>query len=145
MLLLVSATGSELSSSARAGAREALARRDELSRLFDLTCDILLTTESTEARRSLARSIAQRFDLDYAAICLPAAAGWALHEAGAASVTLPFADLDEALRAAQSVSEFNARDRTYGGHREVLSARGVRVLLVPLRLGGCAIGPLASP
>jgi two-component system sensor histidine kinase KdpD len=144
VLLVVSVIGSQLSSSARARAREAVARRDELSRLFDLSRDILLTTESTEAHRSLARSITRRFDLDYAAICLPGAAGWTLHEAGAASVMLPLPELDEALRAAQSVIEFNARDRTYGGHREVVSATGVRALLVPLRLGGRAIGLLAS-
>jgi two-component system sensor histidine kinase KdpD len=59
-------------------------------------------------------------------------------------VTLPTAELDAALEAAKGVIEFDARDRTYGGHRDVVSAEGIRVGLVPLRLGGRAIGLLAS-
>lgn len=144
VLLVVSVIASQLSSSARERAREALARRDELGRLFDLSRDILLTTESAEAHRALARSIARRFNLDYIAICLPGPDRWALHEAGIRSVTLPVTDLDEALHAARGVIEFDARERTYGGHRDLASPEGVRVGLVPLRLGGRAIGLLAS-
>jgi two-component system sensor histidine kinase KdpD len=144
VLLVVSVIASQLSSSARERAREALARRDELGRLFDLSRDILLTTESEQAHRSLARSIARRFHLDYVAICLPGAERWALHEAGIQSVTLPSAGLDAALEAAKGVIEFDAQERTYGGHRDLVSPEGIRVGLAPLRLGGRAIGLLAS-
>jgi two-component system sensor histidine kinase KdpD len=144
VLLVVSVIASQLSSSARARAQEAVARRDELSRLFDLSRDILLTTESETAHTALARSIARRFQLDYVAICLPGPERWALHEAGIRSVTLPGAELDAALAAARGVIEFDARERTYGGRRDLVSPEGTRVGLVPLRLGGRAIGLLAS-
>jgi len=144
VLLVVSLVASNLSSSVRARAREAVARRDELSRLFDLSRDILLTTESENAHLSLARSIARRFELDYVAICLPGHGEWRLHEAGARSLVLAQGDLDTALHAAQGTLEFNARERAYGGHRTVRSTDGAEVDLVPLRLGGRAIGLLAS-
>jgi two-component system sensor histidine kinase KdpD len=144
VLLVVSVIASQLSSSARERAREALARRDELARLFDLSRDILLTTESETAHTSLARSIARRFQLDYVAICLPGPEKWALHEAGIRSLTLPVSELDAALATARGVIEFDARERTYGGHRDLVSPEGIGVGLVPLRLGGRAIGLLAS-
>jgi two-component system sensor histidine kinase KdpD len=113
VLLVVSLVASNLSSSVRARAREAIARRDELSRLFDLSRDILLTTESENAHLYLARSIARRFELDYVAICLPGHGEWRLHEAGARSLVLPRSDLDAALGAAQGTLEFDARERIW--------------------------------
>src|SRR5262245_28263510 len=59
--LAVSLVASNLSAAARAREREALGRRDELARLFDLGRDILVITESREAMNILARSIARRF------------------------------------------------------------------------------------
>ena len=144
VLLVVSLVASNLSSSVRARAREAVARRDELSRLFDLSRDILLTTESENAHLSLARSIARRFELDYVAICLPGHGEWRLHEAGARSLVLSRSDLDATLGAAQGTLEFDARERIYGGHRSSRSADGTEVGLIPLRLSGRAIGLLAS-
>jgi two-component system sensor histidine kinase KdpD len=144
VLLVVSLVASQLSASALARAREALARRDELSRLFDLGRDILLMTESDQAHQALARSIARRFELDYVAVCLPDSEGWVVHEGGIRSFTLPHPKLDEAFAAVRGVIEFDARERTYGGHRIVESREGVRVSLVPLRLGGRAVGLLAS-
>jgi two-component system sensor histidine kinase KdpD len=144
VLLVVSLVASNLSSSVRARAREAIARRDELTRLFDLSRDILLTTESENAHLYLARSIARRFELDYVAICLPGRGEWRLHEAGARSLVLPRSDLDAALVAAQGTLEFDARERTYGGHRIARSTDGTEVGLIPLRLSGRAIGLLAS-
>ena len=72
--LAVSLVASRLSALARDRQREALSRRDELARLFDLSRDILLTTEpGSEAIAILARHISSRFHLDYVSICLPAA------------------------------------------------------------------------
>src|SRR5882762_9216024 len=65
--LAVSLVASNLSAVARARAQEAVARRDELGRLFDLSRDVLLVTDSQEANSRLAGFISRRFDLDYAA------------------------------------------------------------------------------
>src|SRR5581483_10289582 len=47
--LAVSLVASRLSAAARDRQREALNRRDELARLFDLSRDVLLTTDSQDA------------------------------------------------------------------------------------------------
>jgi two-component system sensor histidine kinase KdpD len=141
--LAVSLVASNLSSVARARAREALARRDEVSRLFDLSRDVLLITDSREAISVLARFIARRFDLDYVAICLPRSAEWDLHEGGALSIALDPHELTVAYTGVGSTLEFDARERTYGGHRTMLRD-GHTVRLVPLRLGTKPIGLLAA-
>jgi two-component system sensor histidine kinase KdpD len=87
--LAVSLVASNLSSVARAREHEAIARRDELSRLFDLSRDVLLMTESGEALSVLARFVARRFDLDYAAIHLPRGAEWDVWASGEAGAGQP--------------------------------------------------------
>src|SRR4029453_15422507 len=61
VFLAVSLVAGNLSSTARARTREALARRDEIARLFDLSRDVLMTTDSDEAIAQLAGFIARRF------------------------------------------------------------------------------------
>src|ERR1043166_7668811 len=80
VFLAVSLVSSNLSSTARARAQEALDRRDEMARLFDLSRDVLLMTDSREAIALLARFIARRFDLEYVAICLPRGQDWRSEE-----------------------------------------------------------------
>src|SRR6478752_5311284 len=80
--LAVSLVASNLSAVARARTEEARSRRNELARLFDLSRDVLITTEGRDAINSLARSVARRFDLGYVAIALPQGATWDLYEAG---------------------------------------------------------------
>ncbi len=63
--LAVSLVASNLSAVASARTHEAVGRRDELARLFDLSRDVLMMTDSREALTVLARSIARRFDLDF--------------------------------------------------------------------------------
>ena len=70
--LTVAIIASNLSAAAQDRAREAIARRNELTRLFDLTRDVLLTTETASAIEVLARHVARRFELSGVAICLPA-------------------------------------------------------------------------
>ena len=53
--LAVSLVASNLSAVARARTEEAVGRRDELARLFDLSRDVLMMTESREALAVLAR------------------------------------------------------------------------------------------
>jgi K+-sensing histidine kinase KdpD len=131
-----------LSASARAKAQEALDRRNELTRLFDLTRDILLTTERDGALAAIARHVARRFELDTVAICVPSDSGWRIEQGGAASPLLVDADLDRAFAAAAGTVEFDARTRSYGGHRQVGSAIGP-IAIAPVR-SARAVGPLAT-
>lgn len=141
--LAVSLVASHLSNLARARATEALGRRDELARLFDLGRDVLVMTDSREAIATLARSVARRFDLAFVAIALPRDADWDIFEAGARSIPLDRRQLAMALATAQASLEFDAHARTYAGHR-TLSAGADVVQIVPLRTGTKPIGLLAA-
>jgi two-component system sensor histidine kinase KdpD len=149
--LAVSLVASHLSATARARAYDALARRDEVTRLFDLSRDVLLMTDSGEAIALLARSIARRFNLSFVAICLPGSAGWDVAEGGAVSLTLDPAQLQLAFAGASHTLEFDARLRTYSGHRTMIAegqvggqVAGQVVSIVPLRLGTKPVGLLAA-
>src|SRR5262252_540292 len=117
--LIVSIVASRLSASAQARAHEALDRRNELTRLFDLTRDILLTTEREGALAAIARHVARRFELESVAICVPGSDGWQVHHGGVSAPTIDSADLDRAFAASAGVMEFDARTRAYGGHTEI--------------------------
>lgn len=141
-LLTVSIVASHLSAQARRRASEATASRDELARLFELTRDILLVTESSDALATVASRIATRFDLTGAAICLP---GGDTHvHSSARGMDLDPAYLDRALLAlADGRSE--PEERNARGASDVQTERASRhgVRLVPLRAGSRAIGLLA--
>lgn len=141
--LIVSIVASRLSASAQARAQEALDRRNELTRLFDLTRDILLTTEREGALGAIARHVARRFELDSVAIAVPGHDGWRVHQGGATNAAMDTADLDRAFAASSGVMEFDARTRAYGGHREIASESGP-LTLAPIRIGSRTIGLLAT-
>jgi two-component system, OmpR family, sensor histidine kinase KdpD len=139
--LAVSLVASNLSAVARDRTLEALTRRDEVGRLFDLGRDVLLITDSEAANSSLASFIARRFELDYVAICLPHGPEWAVFESGAPGTAPGPQDLAAAFNvgardAAQLSGAINS-----GQQPVVWGGREVRV--VPLRLGNKAIGLLA--
>jgi len=140
--LAVSLVASNLSSVARARAKEAESRRDEMARLFDLSRDVLLMTDSREAIALLARFVARRFDLDYVAICLPRGGEWDIAETGE-HVELDRSQLALAVASAEKTLEFDAHDRTYTGHR-TMTVGGRDVRIVPLRLGTKPIGVLVA-
>ena len=140
--LAVSLVASNLSAVARTRTEEALGRRDELARLFDLSRDVLLMTDR-EALSVLARSIARRFDLEFVAIAVPRAGEWDIFEAGARSIELDRRQLANAFAVAQTSLEFDAYARTYAGHR-TMTVDGTVVRLVPLRVGTKPIGLLAA-
>lgn len=140
-LLTVSIVASHLSAQARRRADDATARRDELARLFDLTRDILLTTETTDALTVIARFIARRFGLAGVAIVLPLPDGWTFHRSAEGGLAVDQSELDRALAAARARVEFDAHDRTYSGHHRIATAEGA-AWLVPLRSGTRAIGLL---
>jgi two-component system sensor histidine kinase KdpD len=141
--LTVSLVASNLSSVARTQTQEARARRDELARLFDLSRDVLMMTESREALSVLARSIARRFDLEYVGVAVPRAGEWEVFEAGARRIELDRRELTNAFAAAQTTLEFDAYARAYAGHR-TMTVNGAEVRLVPLRAGTRPIGLLAA-
>jgi two-component system, OmpR family, sensor histidine kinase KdpD len=141
--LTVSLVASNLSAVAHARTAEAVSRRDELARLFDLSRDVLMMTDSPEALAVLARSVARRFDLGFVAVALPHESDWNVFEAGAGHVDLDRRELTNALASAQASLEFDAHARTYAGHRTMtVDDRDVR--LVPLRVGTKPIGILAA-
>src|SRR5471030_527744 len=129
-LLVVSLVASNLSAIARARTAESEARRDELGRLFDLSRDILLITDSQAANASLAGFIARRFELEYVAICVPHGTEWTIFEAGPQRLT---PDTRALLAAFARVDE---------GQRQGAGSPPVR--FVPLRMGAKAVGLLAA-
>ncbi len=141
--LAVSLVASNLSSIARARTDEAIGRRNELARLFDLSRDVLMMTDSHDSLSVLARSIARRFDLEFLGVAIPRDGDWKIHEAGARSIELDKRELSSALAAAQTSLEFDAYTRTYAGHR-TMTSDGRVIRLVPLRVGTKPIGVLAA-
>ena len=140
--LIVAVIASNLSAAAQERAREAVARRNEVTRLFDLTRDVLLTTETASAMDALARHVARRFDLSTVAICLPGDHGWRIHQGGIDEVSLDVNTLNTAMAKARGTLEFDARQRAYGGH--VRAGANNEVTIVPLRHGTKAVGLLAA-
>jgi two-component system sensor histidine kinase KdpD len=141
--LAVSLVASNLSAQARARTSEAVGRRDELARLFDLSRDVLMMTDSREALSILARSIARRFDLEFVAVAVPRDTQWDVYDAGIQTIALDRRQLSAAYATAQTTLEFDAYARTYAGHR-TMKVDGYDVRLVPLRVGTKPIGILAA-
>src|SRR5471030_3130648 len=139
--LAVSLVASNLSSMARVRTDDALARRDEMVRLFDVSRDVLLITESGPALSLLARAVARRFDLEYTAICLPHPNGWDIAQGGTLDLALEQEALARAFAGAEAL-EYDADTRAFSSRRDV-HVNGRTVTTVPLRLGTKAIGLLA--
>lgn len=144
VFLAVATIASHLSTAARQRAIEADARRQEVTRLFDLSRDILLTNESEGAMDSLARHVARRFQLDSVAICLPGQGAWQVSQGAERTVRLTPAQLDDAFARMHGSLEYDARQRAYSGHATVEGGDGGTVTLVPLRLGSRPVGLLAT-
>jgi two-component system sensor histidine kinase KdpD len=143
VFLVVAIIASNLSAAAQERTREAIARRNEVTRLFDLTRDVLLTTETASAIDVLARHVARRFELQKVAICLPNDVGWHIHQGGTDEITIDTSVLNTALAKARGTLEYDAYRRAYGGHLRV-DANGEHVTVVPLRHGVKAVGLLAA-
>jgi two-component system sensor histidine kinase KdpD len=141
--LIVAVIASNLSAAARAREREAIARSNEVTRLFDLTRDVLLTTDTGRAMDILARQAARRFDLARVAICLPTDEGWRIYQGGTSDVVIDDDVLNTALARARGTLEFDAHQRAYGGHVRIGDA-STGVTILPLRHGVKAVGLLAA-
>jgi len=140
--LVVAVIASNLSAAAQARTSEAIASRNEVTRLFDLTRDVLLTTETAGAIDALARHVARRFELPKIAICLPTDNSWRIHQGGSEDISIDTLTLNMALAKARGTVEYDARRRAYGGHVQIGGADGYS--LVPLRHGTKAVGLLAA-
>jgi two-component system sensor histidine kinase KdpD len=141
--LATAVIASQLSAVAQARASEAISRRNEVTRLFDLTRDVLLTTETAGAIETLARHVARRFELSRIAVCMPGDEGWQVYQGGAEPVHVQTEVLNETLARARGTLEFDAHQRTYGGH--VVVPGGSRSLrIVPLRHGTNPVGLLIA-
>jgi two-component system sensor histidine kinase KdpD len=141
--LTVSLVASHLSAVARARTDEAVARRDELARLFDLSRDVLVVADAPDALDVLARAVGRRFDLTSVAIALPGHDAWDVHSAGARPLSLDAHQLDRAFAAAGARLEFDAHARTYAGHTTMVVG-DTAVRIVPLRASSRPIGILAA-
>jgi two-component system sensor histidine kinase KdpD len=141
--LVTAVIASHLSATAQARTREAIARRNEVTRLFDLSRDVLLTTETSGALDVLARYISRRFELARIAIYLPSHGEWHVYQGGATAIAVDERQLDTTLATARGTLEYDARQRAYGGHAAGIDSAGEPVRLVPLRHGTRAIGVLA--
>jgi two-component system sensor histidine kinase KdpD len=143
VFLAVAIIASNLSAAAQDRAREAIASRNEVTRLFDLTRDVLLTTDTASAIEALARHVARRFELSSVAICLPSNRGWDIYQGGGEDLPIEESVLNTALARARGTLEFDARQRAYGGHLRV-GDESNPVTIVPLRHGTRAVGLLAA-
>jgi two-component system sensor histidine kinase KdpD len=141
VFLAVAMIASNLSAAAQDRAREAVARRNEVTRLFDLTRDVLLTTDTASAIEALARHVARRFELSKVAICLPRDDGWRVCQGGGQILAVEDNELNTTLAEARGTLEFDARQRAYRGH---VRDRDEGVFIVPLRHGTKAVGLLAA-
>jgi two-component system sensor histidine kinase KdpD len=142
--LIVAVIASQLSAAAQERTREAVSRRNEVTRLFDLSRDVLLTTETTGGLEALARHISRRFELGRVAVCLPGDHKWEVYQGGETPVVVGEANLEKALASTRGVLEFDAHARAYGGHVTVTSAAGDSISLIPLRHGIKTIGVLTA-
>ena len=137
----VSVVASNLSSAARRQAADARLRRDEVTRLFDLTRDILLVSGGPEALDHVARFIARRFRFDQVLVCVVGPDGWEQH--GPTDLPRePEANLDRVMARSRATLEFDAHTRTYAGHEVEPRADGAERAIVPVRRGAEILGLL---
>lgn len=139
-LLVVSIVGSHLSAQVRRRAHEAMARRDELARLFDVTRDILRTTDASDAMGLVAGYIASRFELEGVAVCVASGDGWDVHRPGARDLSVEPTRLDAALDAA--IRSGDAGRASSAADHTLIEGSNGGVWLVPLRLGAKPMGLL---
>ncbi len=137
----VSVVASNLSSTARRQTLDARTRRDELTRLFDLTRDILLVSGGPDALDHVSRFIARRFRLDHVLVCVDGPEGWAQH-GPAESERESEERLDRVLTRSRATLEFDAHTRTYAGHEVTQRANGAERAIVPVRRGAEILGLL---
>jgi two-component system sensor histidine kinase KdpD len=130
--LVTAVTASQLSSAARARARDAERRREEVLRLYHLSRAIIATPDSETAMSSTAAQVKEVFACDYCAIHVPRdPGGWScLAVAPGLSFTPAPSEIDRAFRTGAIISGQVARE----------SVAGSSVTYAPLKVGVRSIG-----
>jgi two-component system, OmpR family, sensor histidine kinase KdpD len=143
VFLVVAIIASNLSAAAQERTREAITRRNEVTRLFELTRDVLLTTDTADAIPALTRHVARRFELSRVAICLPAADdGWHMYQGGRDQIQIAENVMNTVLAQARQAQDLGFHAWTDRGN-VCVGTGDDGVSIVPLRHGAKAIGLLA--
>ena len=121
--------------------RRGPARRDELARLFDLSRDVLMTTEGRDAIDAWRVRSPADSTRSLPSPCRRERLGSV--PAGALTRRPRSGQLSQGVRRRADGLEFDAYARTYSGHR-TMTAGGQAIRLVPLRVGTRPIGLLAA-
>ena len=133
--LVTAVTASQLSSAARARARDAERRREELLKLYQLSRAIIATPDSETAISSIARQVEEEFAFEYCSIFTPGDSGdWRrVAIAGRPSFEPALAEIEEAFAAGEVVTTPTRLD-----FADVEA--GPRVIYAPLKVGAKCIG-----
>jgi two-component system sensor histidine kinase KdpD len=132
--LVASVLISRLSAQARFRARDAVARRDELARLFDVTRDILLTDGVPDPLAAIAEHVVRRFRFPCVSILRRTEEGVWIEHTTTAAMDLAERDLAAMLPSPAGSPGVSLRTSTGAGDA---------VWLVPLRAGDKRVGVLA--
>jgi two-component system sensor histidine kinase KdpD len=133
--LVTAVIASQLSANARARARDAEKRREEVWRLYELSRAIIATPDSETAMSSIARQVVEVFGFDYCGVFVPDNAGRLQQVAFApdtayvpAQSELASAYLEGEIRVSENGEGYN-RTATYAPLKVGIKSIGVMVLL----------------
>src|SRR6185295_6418184 len=137
--LVTAVIASQLSSAARARARDADRRREEVTRLYQLSRAIIATPDSETALSSIARQVVEVFDFPYCAVFVPSeGARWQrLAIAGETEFDPSYPDIEQAFRSGElrrgpgpspNGGPMQNRDATYAPLKVGVRSIGVVVL-----------------
>jgi two-component system sensor histidine kinase KdpD len=141
--LVTAVTASQLSSAARARARDAEKRREEVSKLYELSRTIIATPDSETAVSSIARQVVEVFGFDYCAVFTPDEAGrW---RRLALASELSFTPTENEIANVYLAGEMKLLDRAEGsGSANRQAETRLNVAYAPLKVGIKSIGVMIS-
>ena len=133
--LITAVTASQLSSAARARAREAETRREEMLKLYQLSRAIIATPDSETAMASVARQVSEVFGFDYCAVYVPGEASQSRRLAIATELTFVPAQSEIANAFSSGVVTTPTGAAVVDG-----VAPGMSATYVPLKVGIKSVG-----
>lgn len=136
--LVTAVTASQLSSAARARARDAENRREEVWKLYELSRAIIATPDSETAVSSIARQVVEVFGFDYCAVFVPDEAGRWQRLALASDVS--FTPVESEIGNVYACGEMKLL-RTYTFKSPVKKAQAKQsIIYAPLKVGVRSMG-----